>query len=114
VEIRDFQASWRDGLAFCALVHHFKPDAFDFDQLRPDDADANLKLAFTTAERELGALPHLRRAKKRTLLTCGVQDCHRICRARLWLTVMAWTCSRIFSSSTPSWRTKPRKRCSRG
>ena len=58
VAIEDFQASWRDGLAFCALVHRFRPGAFDFASLQPDNADANLKLAFATAEKELGACIH--------------------------------------------------------
>lgn len=59
VAIEDFQASWRDGMAFCALVHRFKPDAFDFASLQPDNADANLKLAFATAEKELGVPSYL-------------------------------------------------------
>lgn len=59
VAIEDFQASWRDGLAFCALVHRFRPGAFDFASLQPDNADANLKLAFATAEKELGVPSYL-------------------------------------------------------
>merc|ERR1711893_94176 len=34
VEIKDFTQSWADGLAFCALIHNFFPNAFDFRSLK--------------------------------------------------------------------------------
>merc|ERR1711976_845086 len=34
VTISDFTQSWADGLAFCALIHNFFPNAFDFRSLK--------------------------------------------------------------------------------
>lgn len=44
VNVRDLSASWRDGLAFCALVHHFHPDLIDFDSLSKENIFANNEL----------------------------------------------------------------------
>ncbi|VUZ54506.1 unnamed protein product [Hymenolepis diminuta] len=53
VDVKNFGSSWADGMAFCALIHHFYPDAFDFSTLKPENRRANFDLAFKTAE-ELG------------------------------------------------------------
>lgn len=45
--------SWKDGLAFCALIHRHRPELIDFDKLRPDNPIYNLNLAFDIAERYL-------------------------------------------------------------
>lgn len=50
MNIRNFSSSWADGLAFAALLHHFRPDAFDFATLDPKNRAANLELAFRLAE----------------------------------------------------------------
>jgi len=50
VNVTNFSTSWADGLAFCALVHRFYPDAFDFARLSAKNRRANFTLAFETAE----------------------------------------------------------------
>ncbi len=52
VDIQNFSASWADGMAFCALIHHFYPDSFDFKELDPKNRRRNFEIAFTTAEYE--------------------------------------------------------------
>jgi len=51
VEVTDFSTSWSDGLAFCALVHSYFPEAFDYDTLDPKNRRENFQLAFETAEK---------------------------------------------------------------
>ncbi|KAF7665385.1 hypothetical protein LDENG_00145240 [Lucifuga dentata] len=54
VDIRNFSSSWKDGIAFCALVHRFFPDAFEYSILNPTKPRENFQLAFSTAERLAG------------------------------------------------------------
>ncbi|XP_026226484.1 EH domain-binding protein 1-like protein 1 isoform X2 [Anabas testudineus] len=46
VKVTNFSTSWRNGLAFCAILHHFNPDKIDFNQLDPHDIKLNNKKAF--------------------------------------------------------------------
>lgn len=50
IQVTNFSSSWNNGLAFCALIHHFYPDAFDYSQLDPKNRRYNFNLAFDTAE----------------------------------------------------------------
>ncbi|XP_037056841.1 smoothelin-like protein 2 isoform X2 [Peromyscus leucopus] len=50
VDLQNFSSSWSDGMAFCALVHSFFPDAFDYNALSPTQRQQNFELAFTMAE----------------------------------------------------------------
>merc|ERR1712098_133562 len=57
VNIRDFTQSWANGLAFCALIHVFFPQSFDFKSLKTEtaaDRRRNFEIAFTTGEKFAG------------------------------------------------------------
>ncbi|XP_006900472.1 PREDICTED: smoothelin-like protein 1 [Elephantulus edwardii] len=51
VDIQNFSSSWSSGMAFCALIHKFFPDAFDYAALDPTQRRHNFTLAFSTAEK---------------------------------------------------------------
>ncbi|XP_005598205.2 smoothelin-like protein 1 [Equus caballus] len=51
VDIQNFSSSWSSGMAFCALIHKFFPDAFDYTALDPTQRRHNFTLAFSTAEK---------------------------------------------------------------
>ncbi|XP_035864605.1 EH domain-binding protein 1 isoform X2 [Sander lucioperca] len=46
IKVTNFSTSWRNGLAFCAILHHFHPDKIDFDKLDSHDIKLNNKKAF--------------------------------------------------------------------
>ncbi|OTB07180.1 hypothetical protein M426DRAFT_20236 [Hypoxylon sp. CI-4A] len=54
VDVRDFSASWNDGLAFCALLDIHRPDLIDYDALDKSDHRGNMQLAFDIAHKEIG------------------------------------------------------------
>uniref|UniRef100_A0A3Q1GDB6 Smoothelin n=2 Tax=Acanthochromis polyacanthus TaxID=80966 RepID=A0A3Q1GDB6_9TELE len=51
VDIQNFSSSWSNGMAFCALVHNFFPDAFDYSALSPSNRRQNFEVAFSAAEK---------------------------------------------------------------
>lgn len=64
VDIQNFSSSWSNGMAFCALVHNFFPDAFDYSSLSPSNRRQNFEVAFSAAEwvrsrRVTGSQPQL-------------------------------------------------------
>ncbi|XP_032438222.1 uncharacterized protein ehbp1l1a isoform X2 [Xiphophorus hellerii] len=46
VKITNFSTSWRNGLAFCAILHHFHSEKINFEMLNPYDIKTNNKQAF--------------------------------------------------------------------
>ncbi|CAB0027921.1 unnamed protein product [Trichogramma brassicae] len=50
VKVTNLTTSWRNGMAFCAVIHHFRPDLIDIDSLLPHDVKGNCKRAFDAGE----------------------------------------------------------------
>uniref|UniRef100_A0A8C6KTX5 EH domain binding protein 1-like 1 n=1 Tax=Nothobranchius furzeri TaxID=105023 RepID=A0A8C6KTX5_NOTFU len=46
LKITNFSTSWRNGLAFCAILHYFHPEKVNFEMLDPYDIKNNNKKAF--------------------------------------------------------------------
>ena len=53
-DVRDFTTSWRDGLAFNALVHGIRPDLVDLRNVKRMDVRDRIENAFNVAEAHLG------------------------------------------------------------
>ncbi|XP_063097180.1 nesprin-2 isoform X2 [Cavia porcellus] len=53
ISVTDFKSSWRNGLAFLAVIHALRPDLIDMKCVKHKSNKDNLKEAFTIAEREL-------------------------------------------------------------
>lgn len=53
VRVENFTTSWRNGLAFNALIHAHRPELVNFNALNPNDHIGNLNNAFDIAEKKL-------------------------------------------------------------
>ncbi|XP_026276335.1 EH domain-binding protein 1 isoform X1 [Frankliniella occidentalis] len=50
VRVTNLTTSWRNGLAFCAIINHFRPDLVEMDHLSPQNVRHNCKIAFDAGE----------------------------------------------------------------
>ncbi|XP_059607944.1 EH domain-binding protein 1 [Phlebotomus argentipes] len=50
VKVTNLTTSWRNGLAFCAIIHHHEPELIDMSKLSPHDVVGNCRTAFDAAE----------------------------------------------------------------
>ncbi|XP_006864630.1 PREDICTED: nesprin-2 [Chrysochloris asiatica] len=53
VSVTDFKSSWRNGMAFLAVIHALRPDLIDLNSMKHKSNRDNLKEAFRIAEQEL-------------------------------------------------------------
>jgi actinin alpha len=53
VNVQNFHMSFKDGLAFCALIHRHRPELIDYNKLSKDNPIYNLNYAFDVAEKYL-------------------------------------------------------------
>ncbi|XP_056101531.1 spectrin beta chain, erythrocytic isoform X2 [Rhinichthys klamathensis goyatoka] len=54
VNITNFTTSWKDGMAFNALIHKHRPDLVEYGNLQRSNPTHNLQQAFNVAEQKLG------------------------------------------------------------
>lgn len=50
VTVRNMSESWRNGLAWCAILHHYRPELINYDELDQNDVYGNNQLAFDKFE----------------------------------------------------------------
>ena len=59
VNVTNLSTSWKNGLAFCAIISHYLPELIDYSALNPSDIESNCRKAFSVAEEHLGIPPKI-------------------------------------------------------
>ncbi|RDD36551.1 EH domain-binding protein 1 [Trichoplax sp. H2] len=50
IEIVNMSSSWKNGLAFCAIIHYYYPELIPYDTLSDDNCERNCHIAFDAAK----------------------------------------------------------------
>ncbi len=58
LSVKNFTTSWKNGLAFNAIIHRFRPELIDYEKLDIEDGIKNCNNAFSIAENNFG-IPRL-------------------------------------------------------
>ncbi|XP_019487654.1 PREDICTED: nesprin-2 [Hipposideros armiger] len=86
VSVTDFKSSWRNGMAFLAVIHALRPDLIDMKSVKHRSNKDNLKEAFKIAEREL-KIPKLLEPEGKEASFCLKQCPGKMKDAMAWLTL---------------------------
>jgi len=89
VRLENFTSDWANGIAFCALIHNFFPQAFDFTKISAENRRQNFEIAFKTGERYAGIPDFLTADDMEAMVANGrvdpkmifsyVQEVYRMC-----------------------------------
>ncbi|XP_050047104.1 uncharacterized protein Mical [Dermacentor andersoni] len=71
IKIENMTSSWKDGLALCAILHRYRPDLIDLDEMSTADVATNNQQAFDILEREYGIPPVM---TGQEMADCAVPD----------------------------------------
>lgn len=71
IKIENMTSSWKNGLALCAILHRYRPDLIDLDELSAADVAANNQQAYDILEREYGIPPVM---TGQEMADCAVPD----------------------------------------
>ena len=92
VDIENFHHSFKNGLAFCAVINKYRPDLVEYEKLTKIDPLYNLNLAFDVAEKQLGVprmidpehLIHQEKPDERIVMTYVSSLYHALVKSSLY------------------------------